>query len=310
LGKYIAKRLLMMIPVLLGVVFLIFFILNLTPSNPGAVILGTDASAEDIAAYNAMLGADKPFLIRYCLYVVNMCKGDLGISYAYLQPVWDVIDDKILPSMFLSFSAMLVATILGVIVGVASAVKQYSALDKGATFFALLLAATPSFWLSMMGIFVFALKLGWFPAFGNETAYHFVLPALTLGIPYAAHTLRYTRSSMLDCIRQDYVDTAKAKGVPKSRVIWKHAFNNAVLPVITSVGTSFGALVGGAMVTEQLYGMAGLGTFLSASIKTRDVPAVCGTVVVIAIIFSLVMLGVDLLHAKIDPRIRARYSKG
>jgi peptide/nickel transport system permease protein len=178
------------------------------------------------------------------------------------------------------------------------------------TFLALLLAATPSFWLSMSCIFLFALKLGWFPAFGSDTPFHFVLPALSLGIPYAAGILRHCRSSMLDCVRQDYVDTAKSKGIPKRRVVWKHAFNNAVLPVITSAGGSFGALIGGAVVTEQLYGISGLGTLLSAAIKSRDVPLVCGTVVVIACIFSLVMLGVDLLHAAIDPRVRARYSKG
>lgn len=308
--KYVLKRLVLLIPVILGVLFLIFFILNLTPSNPGAMILGTSATPEEIAEYNHMLGADRPFLVRFGLYVAGVVRGDLGTSYSYKTPVTELVFSRLFPTVMLSFSAMVVATVLGVVVGVASAVKQYSITDRVSTFLALLLAATPSFWLSMSCIFLFALKLGWFPAFGSDTPFHFVLPALSLGIPYAAGILRHCRSSMLDCVRQDYVDTAKSKGIPKRRVVWKHAFNNAVLPVITSAGGSFGALIGGAVVTEQLYGISGLGTLLSAAIKSRDVPLVCGTVVVIACIFSLVMLGVDLLHAAIDPRVRARYSKG
>ncbi len=308
--KYIIKRLILFIPVILGVTFLIFFILNLAPSNPGAAILGTNAKPEEIEAYNEMLGVNKPFLVRFVLYVAGMLRGDLGVSYAYKTPVTGLVFSRILPTVSLSFAAMCVATILGIIVGVASAVKQYSALDRTSTFFALLLAATPSFWLSMMCIYVFALKLRWFPAFGSDSIKHYILPAFSLGIPYAAGVLRYTRSSMLDCVRQDYVDTAKSKGVPRRRVIWKHAFNNAVLPVITVAGTNFGALIGGAVVTEQLYGISGLGTLLSASIKSRDIPAVCGSVVVIACIFSLIVLCIDLLHAWIDPRVRARYSKG
>ena len=308
--KYILKRLLLFIPVLLGVIFLVFFILNLTPSNPGAAILGSSATDEEIEAYNESIGYNKPFIQRYFMYVADLLRGDLGTSYAYKKPVADLVIDRIIPSLSLSFSAMLVASVIGITVGVLSAVKQYSAMDRVSTFAAMILAATPAFWLIMICIYVFALKLGWFPAFGNDTAFHYVLPAFSLGIPYSAGILRYSRSSMLDCVRQDYVDTAKAKGVPSRRVIWSHAFKNAVLPVITSIGGSFGALVGGAVVTEQLYGMSGLGTLVSTSIKTRDIPAVCGTIVIIAGIFSLVMLGVDLIHAWIDPRVRARYSKG
>lgn len=307
--KYVLKRLLLIIPVVIGVTFLIFFIMNLTPSSPGAIILGPSATAEEIEAYNISLGYDKPFIYRFFLYLYNMFfHADLGISYAYKTAVTELVFSRLADTVFLSFSAVCVAAVVGIIVGVASAVKQYSALDRGATFLSMLFAAIPSFWLAMLMIYVFALKLMWLPAFGADSLKNFILPAVSLGIPYAAQILRHTRSSMLDCIRQDYVDTAKSKGLPKRKVVWTHAFRNAVLPVITVTGQTFGSLIGGAVVTEQLYGISGVGTLLVAAIKSRDIPVVCGSVVVLATIFSLVILAVDLLHAYVDPRVRARYS--
>ena len=306
--RYIVKRLVQIIPVILGVVFIIFFIMNLTPSSPGAAILGTQATDEEIAAYDASLGYDKPFVYRFGKYVVDMVQGDLGTSYAYKTSVTELVFSRLGVTVLLAFGAICVAAFLGIILGVFSAVKQYSMFDRIVTFVAMALAAIPSFWLAMLMIYYIGLKLQWLPAFGTDSLKHFIMPSISLGLPYAASILRYTRSSMLDCIRQDYVDTAKSKGLPNQIVIWKHAFLNAVLPVITVTGTTFGTLIGGAVVNEQLYGISGVGTLLVAAIKSRDVPLVCGSVVILATIFSLVVLAIDLLHAFIDPRVRARYS--
>ncbi len=307
--RYIGKRLIQIIPVIFGVVALIFFFMNLTPSSPGAAILGTQATDEEIAAYDAALGYDKPVIYRFGLYVVNLLRGDLGISYSYKTPVLELVFSRLGVTVLLAFSGVCVAAFTGILFGVFSAVKQYSMFDRIATFCAMALAAVPSFWLAMLLIYYIGLQLGWLPVFGTDSLSCFILPAISLGLPYAASTLRHTRSSMLDCIRQDYVDTAKSKGLPNRVVIWKHAFLNAVLPVITITGSNFGTLIGGAVVNEQLYGISGVGTLLVSAIKSRDVPLVCGSVVVVAIIFSFIMLSIDLLHAYIDPRVRARYSK-
>jgi peptide/nickel transport system permease protein len=257
------------------------------PGDPGTSILGTSVMPEAIQEFNEEIGWNDPFLVRFWDFLSGLVfRFDLGTSWVTGRPVLVEISERIGVTVKIATFCMVTAVMVGIPIGVLSAVKQYSITDRVSTFLALLLAATPSFWLSMSCIFLFALKLGWFPAFGSESVKHFILPALSLGIPYAAGILRQCRSSMLDCIRQDYVDTAKSKGIPKRRVIWKHTFNNAVLPVITSAGGSFGALIGGAVVTEQLYGISGLGTLLSSAIKSRDVPLVCGTVVVIACIFS------------------------
>ena len=306
--RYIAKRLLHIIPVVLGVILIIFFFMNLTPSSPGAAILGPSATDAEIAAYDASLGYDKPMLYRFGLYIVNILKGDLGISYAYKTPVAELVFGRLGVTVLLAFSAICIAAFIGVIFGVLSAIKQYSVFDRIATFLAMALAAIPSFWLAMVLIYYVGLKLGWFPVFGSDSLRHFVLPAISLGLPYAATILRHTRSSMLDCVRQDYVDMAKSKGLPNLVVIWRHAFLNAVLPVITVTGTTFGTLIGGAVVNEQLYGISGVGTLIVSAIKSRDIPLICGSVVVLATIFSLVVLAIDLLHALIDPRVRTRYS--
>lgn len=309
MGKYILRRFLTLIPVVMGVILLIFVIMSFSPSNPAQIILGPGATQEAIAALNTELGYDKPILYRYFKFLGDLVfKGDLGISYAYDTPVAKLVFERLGVTVFLSFSAVFVAAVVGILAGVVSAVKQYSASDRIITFVSLFLAATPSFWLAMMMIYYIALKLQLLPAYGSASLIHFILPSLSLGLPYAAQVLRYTRSSMLECTRQDYMDTARAKGVPERKVIWRHGFRNAVLPVITITGQTFGALIGGAVVNEQIYGISGLGTLLVAAIKSKDIPIVTGTVVVLATIFSVVMLLVDLMHALIDPRVRARYS--
>lgn len=306
--KYVIKRILLMIPILLGVAFIVFFIMDLTPSDPASIILGAGAPQEAINQLNHELGYDLPFFTRFFNYMGDLIfHFDLGTSYRSNRAVIDEIVSKLPVTILIAFWGMAFATIVGVPLGVLSAVKQYSAADSVATTVALIMAALPTFWLGMMLMTWFSLKLGWFPSSGIGSWKHYVMPTVALGLPYAAQQLRFTRSSMLETIRADYIRTAKAKGASSSAVIWKHAMKNALLPVITVTGMNFGGLIGGAVGTEVLFALPGLGNLLVTSIRQKDIPVVMGTTIVLAAIFSLIMLIVDILYAMIDPRIKSKY---
>lgn len=308
--KYFFKRLLMIIPILLGVALVIFFILQLTPGDPGTMILGAGGDQTAIDRLNEELGYNRPVLERFFSYLYNVVfKLDFGSSYRTRLPVIDNIRGRIPVSITLAFSTILFASVIGIPIGVLSAVKQYSLLDTVPTVISLFMAALPGFWLGMMMMYFFSLKLGWLPSNGVGSWQHFILPVVSLGLPYAAQELRFTRSSMLETIRQDYVRTARAKGANERLVIWKHALKNALLPVITVTGGNFGVLLGGAVVTESLFNIPGLGSLIITSIKIKDVPTVMGATLILAFIFSLILLGVDLLYAAVDPRIKTKYSK-
>ena len=300
----------MIIPILLGVALVIFFILKLTPGDPGTMILGAGGDQTAIDRLNEELGYNRPVLERFFSYLYNVVfKLDFGSSYRTRLPVIDNIRGRIPVSITLAFSTILFASVIGIPIGVLSAVKQYSLLDTVPTVISLFMAALPGFWLGMMMMYFFSLKLGWLPSNGVGSWQHFILPVVSLGLPYAAQELRFTRSSMLETIRQDYVRTARAKGANERLVIWKHALKNALLPVITVTGGNFGVLLGGAVVTESLFNIPGLGSLIITSIKIKDVPTVMGATLILAFIFSLILLGVDLLYAAVDPRIKAKYSK-
>jgi len=300
----------MIIPILLGVALVIFFILQLTPGDPGTMILGAGGDQTAIDRLNEELGYNRPVLERFFSYLYNVVfKLDFGSSYRTRLPVIDNIRGRIPVSITLAFSTILFASVIGIPIGVLSAVKQYSLLDTEPTVISLFMAALPGFWLGMMMMYFFSLKLGWLPSNGVGSWQHFILPVVSLGLPYAAQELRFTRSSMLETIRQDYVRTARAKGANERLVIWKHALKNALLPVITVTGGNFGVLLGGAVVTESLFNIPGLGSLIITSIKIKDVPTVMGATLILAFIFSLILLGVDLLYAAVDPRIKAKYSK-
>lgn len=308
--KYVLKRILLIIPVLLGVTCLIFVIMELSPGDPASTILGSSATQEAIDMLNHELGYDRPAIVRLLDYIVRVfTRFDFGESYISRLPVIDSILPCIPVSLQVAFYAVLFSVVVGVPIGILSAVKQYSLLDTIPTVSALFLSALPGFWLGMMLLYAFSLKLGWLPSHGIDSWQCFILPTISLGLPYAAREMRFTRSSMLDTIRTDYVRTARAKGAAERRVIWKHALKNALLPVITVTGTSFSALVGGSVVTESLFSIPGLGTLLVTSIKLKDVPTVMGCTFILAGMCGLILLGVDLLYAAVDPRIKAKYSK-
>lgn len=307
--RYVFRRLLLMIPIVLGVSFIIFGILAITPGDPASRILGAGASQEAIDELNRRLGHDRPFFERYFNYLYNVVvKRDFGTSYIKKTPVFDEVFARLPTSLTVATLALICASCIGIPIGVLSAVKQYSLFDTIPTVVALFLAAVPGFWLGMMFLLIFSLKLGWFPSLWTGSFKDYILPMFSLGLPYAARQLRFTRSSMLETIRQDYVRTARAKGASERAVIWKHAMKNALLPVITVIGDNFSGLIGGAIVTETLYGIPGIGTLMVNAIKQKDIPIVMASTIFLAIIFAFIMLMVDILYAFVDPRIKAKYA--
>ena len=311
MGKFILKRLLYMIPVLLGVAFLVFAILSLTPGDPGTLILGITAKPEDIASLNEQFGYNKPFLIRFFSYIKDIVLHfNLGVSYQTREPVINDIMAKFPNTLKLTIFSMSLSAIIGISFGIISAVKQYSALDHICVVTALVFACIPGFWLGLMLMMLFSLKLGWLPSYGAESLKNFILPTLTVSMTSAAGLLRLTRSAMLETIRQEYIRTAKAKGASKKRIIIKHALRNALMPVVTTLGTSFGASLGGAIIAETVFAMPGMGTLITTAIRQKDIPMVMGSTLFLAVLFSLIILLVDILYAVIDPRIMDKYKKG
>ena len=311
MGKFMLKRLLYMIPVLLGVAFLVFAILSLTPGDPGTIILGITAKPEDIASLNEQFGYNKPFLIRFFSYIKDIVLHfNLGVSYQTREPVINDIMAKFPNTLKLTIFSMSLSAIIGISFGIISAVKQYSALDHICVVTALVFACIPGFWLGLMLMMLFSLKLGWLPSYGAESLKNFILPTLTVSMTSAAGLLRLTRSAMLETIRQEYIRTAKAKGASKKRIIIKHALRNALMPVVTTLGTSFGASLGGAIIAETVFAMPGMGTLITTAIRQKDIPMVMGSTLFLAVLFSLIILLVDILYAVIDPRIMDKYKKG
>ena len=306
--KYIAKRLLMLIPVIMGVSFVVFFIMALAPGDTAKAILGEDATPEAIEAFNEKHGLNDPVPVRYVNYMLDLLHGDLGESYKSGRPVFSEIMSRFPATLELSFWGMILAVGVAIPVGIISATRQYSLMDSITTVIALICTAIPNFWLGLMLIITFSLNLRILPSGGNtQGVASLILPVITLATACLANITRTTRSSMLEVIRQDYIRTAKAKGVPQKKVINKHALKNALIPVVTVIGLQFGSLLGGAVLTESVFSWPGVGTFLINSIKAKDTPAVLGCVIIFSICFSIVNLVVDILYAYIDPRIKAKY---
>ncbi|HMM32356.1 MAG TPA: ABC transporter permease [Clostridia bacterium] len=305
--RFILKRMLMMIPILLGVAFIIFTITSLTPGDPGTLILGPYADEASIHALNEKLGFNDPFLIRFGKYVVHAVTGDFGVSYRTSRPVFEEIFAKMPLTLQLVLISQVFSVFIGIPLGVMSAVKQYSALDFTTTFFSLLFASIPSFWLAFMAIMQFSVKLKWFPVSGAEDMRGLVLPCLILGLSGAATLARLVRSTMLEVIRQDYITTARAKGTKERLVIFAHALRNALIPIVTVVGIGFAAGLGGSVLIETVFGLPGVGAVMVNAIQMKDIPVVMAGVLLLATIFSVTNLLVDLLYGFIDPRIKAKY---
>ena len=305
--KYICKRILMMIPVIIGVSLLVFLVLKMTPGDPARVVAGSEADEATVEQIREELGLNKPVLQQYVDYMLDLLHGDMGTSYTTRKPVADEILARMPTTFILAFAGVFVAVLIGIPLGIISATKQYSVLDYISTLLALGGVAMPNFWLGLMLILLFSLKLGWLPSGGGDSWTSYVLPAITLGVGATASFMRTTRSSMLEVIRQDYIRTARAKGAGEGRVVMHHALRNAMIPVITVIGLQIGTLLGGAVVNETVFSLPGLGTLMINAINQKNEPVVLGCLITFAIIFSLVNLLIDILYAFIDPRIKSQY---
>jgi peptide/nickel transport system permease protein len=307
--KYILKRILLLIPVLLGVTFIVFSIMYLTPGDPAQMILGEKATEEAVTALRAQMGLDKPFIVQYFNFVFNALRGDFGRSYTTNRQVFNEIFQRFPNTLVLAVVGVAVSISIGIPVGIISATKQYSIVDSISMVVALLGVSMPNFWLGLMLILIFSVKLQVLPSGGFSGIQSLILPAICLGYSSSAIITRMTRSSMLEVIRQDYIRTARAKGVAERTVILKHGLKNALIPVLTVVGLQFGNLLGGAVLTETVFSWPGVGRLLVDAIRSKDTPMVLASVVFLATTFSICNLFVDILYGFVDPRIKSQYSR-
>lgn len=306
--RYILKRILIIIPVMIGVSFIVFCMIYFTPGDPAELILGVDATPESVAVLREELGLNAPFFVRYFNYMKGIVtKLDFGTSYTTGRSVTSELLDRFPTTLTLSIVGMSIGTLIGVSAGIVSATKQYSVFDNLATLIALTGISMPNFWTGLMLIILFAVKLDWLPSSGFTTPLHWILPASTIGFATCASIMRMTRSSMLEVLRADYITTARAKGQTERKVIFHHALRNALIPVVTTIGTTFGTMLGGAVLVESVFAIPGLGKLLVDAVNNKNYPMVQGGVLFIALCFSLVNLLVDLLYAALDPRIKAQY---
>lgn len=297
------RRLLLTVPVVVGVSILIFLIIRLIPGDPAVAIAGVHATNEYIEQIRKDLYLDRSLAVQYAIFVRNLARGDLGNSTMTRRPVVVELRERFPRTVELTLLAMLIASVVGISAGIISATRRYSIFDNISMLVALFGVAAPVFWLALMLQLLFAVHLGWLPATGRGTFRHLILPALTLGMASAGLIARITRSSMLEVLRQDFITTARAKGLAEKMVVYKHAFKNALIPVVTIMGLQFGILLGGAVLTETVFAWPGVGRLLVDSILARDYPVVQGAVLVLAVTFVLINLIVDLIYAFLDPRI-------
>lgn len=306
--KYILRRLIMLIPVLLGVTFIVFTLMYITPGDPVRLILGESAPEEAVQELREEMGLNKPFIVQYVNYMKKLIlHQDLGSSYVTRRPVMQEIISAFPSTLKLAASSVLFAIILGIPIGIISAVKKYSIFDNLSMAFALIGISMPVFWLGLLLILLFSVHLKILPSSGYDSFKQMILPAVSLGAQSVAIIARMTRSSMLEVIGQDYIRTARAKGQKEKIVIFNHAFKNALIPISTSIGLQFGGLLGGAVLTESIFSIPGIGRLMVDSIKMRDFPVVQGSVLIISITFCIVNLLVDLYYAYIDPRVKTQY---
>ncbi|MBO6347753.1 ABC transporter permease [Enterococcus casseliflavus] len=306
--QYIVKRILWLFPILLGVSFIVFTIMYLSPGDPVTMVLGEGATPEQYEAMRVQMGLDRSFIEQFFHYIKNVVvEFDLGRSYVSGRVVMDEILIRLPNTIKLSVWSVLFASLIGIPLGVISASRPYSKVDNFVMFLSLVGVSMPTFWQALLLIILFTSTLGWLPASGFDTWQQMIMPVFALASSSIGTIARITRSSMMDVLDQDYIRTAKAKGVNGSKVTFHHALRNALIPVVTVIGLQFGALLGGAVLTETVFSINGIGTLMVNAIRTRDTMIVQGGVLFIAFIFTMVNLCVDILYAYIDPRIKTSY---
>ncbi len=305
--RYILKRILLMIPVFLAVSFVVYFLMDLAPGDIITMMAPQDATEVEIEMMRKELGMDGTLIQRYIRYIGGLLKGDLGMSLSMKRPVIDVFFERFPATLKLAFGSILVALLISVPLGIAAAINHRSWLDGFSMVTAMLGLSMPNFWLGLLLIIAFSLKLGLFPSGGSTGFISIILPAITLGAGQAGNLTRITRSSMLEVVRQDYLRTARAKGVSENKVIYKHALKNALIPIITIFGSTLGNALGGVVAIETVFAWPGVGRLTVSAINTRDITLATGCIIMFTIFLTLTMLLVDIAYAYVDPRIKARY---
>lgn len=314
MAAYIARRLLAAIPVLFGLTIIVFLIMAMIPGDPATAILGSYATPENVAKLNKDLGLDKSVIEQYVIWIGNLSHGDLGRSYTLNRPVLDEVLERFSATLVLAGTALVLCSIFGLLAGIVSAVRQYGWADKIITLLVLIGISTPSFWLGLLLILIFAVDLRWLPASGMfaiygggdlpDLLYHLTLPALTLSVVATGVIARLTRTSMLEVLRQDYIRTARAKGLSEYNVVCKHAFKSALVSVVPVIGIQAGFVIGGAVYIETVFQWPGIGSMLVKAISTRDLLLVQGGVLIVAAAYVLFNLAADVLQTLLDPRLR------
>ncbi len=304
MGRFLARRLLLTIPVLLGVATLVFSLIHLIPGDPAQAMLGEAAPQADVVELRHRLGLDRPLIEQYGMFLKGLVKGDLGTSLRTGQPVTDQIVERMPATFELAAAAMIVAIAFAMPLGIVAAVRRGTVADHAAMTISLAGVSVPNFWLGPMLAIIFAVELGWLPVSGRGTWAHLVLPAISLGAALAAILARMTRATMLEELREQYVQAARARGVSRSRAVLRHAFRNSLIPVVTLLGLQFGAVLTGAVITETIFAWPGIGRLLIQSIGFRDYPLVQGCILLIALTYVGVNLATDMVYGVLDPRIR------
>ena len=310
--RHIASRVLGMIAVMFIVLSTVFVIVRLAPGDPAAMMLGPEATPEDAAELRARMGLDRPIPVQYVAYLAQMASGDLGESIFFNRPVLEVMAARAEPTVFLTLFSILIAVAIAIPVGVISAYTRGSLFDQGALSTAMLAASIPSFWTGLMFQQYLATHLGWFPVSGYgppdasffDRMGHLILPSVVLGVVNSALIIRFSRASMLDILSDDYIRTARAKGMSEWRVVMRHAFKNALIPIVTVIGLTFALLISGAVVTERVFNLPGVGNLVVGAVLRRDYPLIQGTLVVVAGLYVLINFAIDMIYLAIDPRVK------
>jgi peptide/nickel transport system permease protein len=307
--KYILSRLAYTVLILIGVTFIIFSITEMTPGDPGTLILGPGAKQEQIHLLNEQLGYYKPFIVRFFNYVSGIILHfDFGKSYKSNDPVLFAIGQRVMVTFRVAFSTIVLDTIFGVSIGVFCAIKQNTVIDNIISSISVIMTCVPAFWLALIFSLIFSLKLQWLPVYGITSWKGYVLPIATLVFVFVGGTIKFTRSIMLDTIRQDYVRTARAVGLKERTVIYGHALKNAMLPIVTNIGFGFAGLMGGMVILEMIFSLPGMGNLMYNAIMSKDLPMLCGVAIFLAALFCTVQLLVDLSYIFLDPRVRAKFN--
>ena len=305
--RYVIKRLLIMIPILLGISLIVLVLIDLSPGDPVRIIMGSTGEEEDYERIREELRLNDPLPVRYYHFVLGVLQGDFGKSFTNKRPVGADIAERFPYTFILATLSVALSALIGIPLGVYAATHQYSWRDNAATFLSLFCVSMPAFWFALLIVQLFSVNLGWLPVSGIQKWQGWILPVVSLALGYAAAITRQMRSNMLEVIRQDYIVTARAKGQNERKVLYRHALKNALIPVVMTVGALYGMALGGALIAEMIFSLPGLGSFALGGLTQRDYPVIQGSVLLMSTIFCIIMLLIDIAFAFIDPRIRSQY---